>query len=228
MTRAHDEMEAALELAVLGLDEPPYPPVAYARRGDGLAVGMLSSVTRMGEGGAIAELAVFLAALRPEAAAIVVPVVLREVDGPMLDRRLSVVGIDATGGGQRLDAWAVPADDRADPTRRTITPAETHPTAALLADAVQRTRVDLPWLVVAAVLGDRGHRVTFRDVDPAVLEEQRDAAADVPMKLARHRVRRLSRELERRHRPMAPLAERRTAPAAPCDAPPGWEPACAI
>ena len=201
------------------------PSVVLARR-RGLRIGLRAPVApARADDRTEAELAVWLSAVQPQAAAYATSAVLRDGD-TRIGRRIVAVGIDVSGGGHRLAARVASWDDD-DPSPIDVA---VTPTASLLFDAVVRTRCDLPLAVVSAVLQHRGHVLLAPDdvdVDP-VFDLLAPTGPDVTAGAAAYGVDRLSRELARRHRPTARVADRRTAPGVPCDAPPGWVAACPI
>lgn len=240
MTRPSDVIDTAVSIAELlggGRDVPPVLAIRVPGEGRLAVVGRDMSPRRPGgpmDGLALAELMVLVAALRPEACALLTPGRRRDMTtDTILDRHLLVVGIDVTDGGNRMDAMAVPYEQH--DGRMTSAPAMPLPVAAtplssLVFDATVRTRLDLPASTVVAVLDGLGHRLLL-DL-PSGLPEghplMASATPDLTMDQVRGRVRRLADELHRRHAPTASAKKRQTAPGVPHNVPTGWLPACPI
>lgn len=236
MSRPSDVVDQALGLGgIVGADRTLATGVCVRVPGGG-RLGVLGRLASPRDDGRspLSELAVMLVALRPDAAAMVMPARVRDtVSGEVLSRGTMAVGIDTTGGGNRMDAvaqsWGV-ADGELVAGARVRVDVRGAPTASLLHDAVVRSRIDLPPVAVGLVLQGWGHHVVVDVREPLPVDHPLNAGVPpgTSPARARHLVDRLARELERRHRPNAPVGRRRGRPGVPYDLPAGWAPACPV
>lgn len=226
MNRAGKELEDAGRLARLGAERGAPTAAAVVCFAGGHRA---SVVMAIGDepGTQLAELAVFVAACHPAAAAIATTGRLRGPGGDVLARVAAGSAIDVSGGGNRMDG----ATWREDGVACSV-PVDSVPTSSLLFDAVVRTRVDLHPYLVAEVLAGRGHVVAVQDgvgMGPhPLVQAPTGSGSGTGQGSVRVRVDAIAGELATRHRPAGTALERRSVPGIPYDLPAGWEPACAI